>query len=66
MSYNAGDTAGRIWKVLYERGRLSIRKIGEITSMSESSIFIGLGWLARENKVEFHKRSGMLYVELKY
>lgn len=65
MTYFAGDTAGRIWRLLAERGRLSIRKIGELTSLNEATIYLGLGWLARENKIDFHKRSGMLYVELK-
>jgi len=65
MSYHVGDTAGQIWRLLFERGRLSIRKIGELTSLNEPNIFIGLGWLARENKIDFHKRGGMLYVELK-
>jgi len=62
---SSGEVAGKIWRILSERGRLSIRKIGELTSLNEAIIFLGIGWLARENKINFYNRSGMLYVELK-
>lgn len=64
MKNDVGSDAGRIWHLLSERGILSIRKIGEMTSYRESFIFLALGWLARENKVRFLVKSGDLHVEL--
>lgn len=60
-----GELAGKIWHALVERGSLSIRKIGEITSSKESYIFLALGWLAREEKIIFRDRHNVLYVDLK-
>ncbi|MDL2265375.1 winged helix-turn-helix domain-containing protein [Parabacteroides sp. OttesenSCG-928-G07] len=62
---NVGESAGKIWHLLAERDSLSIRKIGEMTSYKESHIFLALGWLARENKIEFEDKHNMLYVALK-
>ena len=50
---DVGSSAGQIWRLLAERGNMSIRKIGEMTHCKESVIFLALGWLARENKVRF-------------
>lgn len=62
---DVGSNAGKIWRLLAEKGNMSIRKIGEITHCKESVIFLALGWLARENKVRFGSDSnGMLLVEI--
>ena len=50
---DVGSNAGQIWRLLAERGNMSIRKISEMTQCKESVIFLALGWLARENKVLF-------------
>ena len=46
-----------------EKERLSVRKIREITESRESTIFIALGWLAKEGKVKLVEKGGMLYAE---
>ena len=62
---DVGSSAGQIWRLLAERGNMSIRKIGEMTHCKESVIFLALGWLARENKVRFcSDGSGALSVEV--
>ena len=65
MKNEVGQYAGIVWRLLSERKKMSIRKIGEITFFKETRIFLALGWLARENKIEFQNQSGTLYVELK-
>lgn len=60
-----GELAGAIWHLLAEKGRLSVRKIGEITYGRESRIYLALGWLAREGKIVFTDEGDRLYVELK-
>jgi hypothetical protein len=59
-----GINAGAIWRLLSEKGALSIREIGEITRYRETFLFLALGWLAREDKVRFFEEGGMMYVEL--
>lgn len=57
--------AGVIWQLLSEKGKLSIREIGELTHFRESFIYFALGWLSKENKICFIEKEGMLYIELK-
>lgn len=40
---DVGSSAGQIWRLLAERGNMSIRKIGEMTHCKESVIFLALG-----------------------
>ncbi|MDH6533429.1 hypothetical protein D0T51_00345 [Parabacteroides sp. 52] len=64
IKHEVGQFAGAIWQLLVEREQMSIRKIGEITSLRESRIFLALGWLAREGKIQFRNQDGILYVKL--
>ena len=42
---DVGSSAGQIWRLLAERGNMSIRKIGEMTHCKESVIFSHwVGW----------------------
>ena len=46
-----GDQAGRVWKILHERGPLTETELLSITNFSESQLYAAIGWLARENKI---------------
>ena len=46
-----GDNAGKIWEVLNEKGCLEKTNILKITQLNEDDLYIGIGWLARENKI---------------
>jgi predicted transcriptional regulator len=60
-----GEVAGEIWHVLRERGEMSLSGIASAINASQSTVYMGLGWLAREDKLEFvAKRRGM-FVRLK-
>ncbi len=59
-----GLNAGEIWNLLYVKGALSIKKIGEFTHFREMLIYMSLGWLSRENKVHFFEKDGTTYVAL--
>ncbi|MDR2805942.1 MAG: winged helix-turn-helix domain-containing protein [Dysgonamonadaceae bacterium] len=60
-----GINSGVIWRLLSDKGTLSIREIGEFTHYHEMFLFLALGWLAREDKIRFYEKEGVLYVELK-
>ena len=59
-----GINAGVIWQLLSDRGRLSIRELGEHTCLSSLNVGLAIGWLARENNITFIKNGEILFVEL--
>lgn len=59
-----GVNAGILWKLLADKGLLSLREIGENTSLNVLSIGMALGWLSRENKLNFIEKNGTTYFEL--
>jgi len=51
LSSKYGVSAGKIWTTLNQKGSLKKEDILSITSLDDSEFYIGLGWLARENKI---------------
>ena len=47
-----GTSAGKIWEALNKYGSLNKKRIIEITNLSDKEFYIGIGWLARENKIK--------------
>jgi hypothetical protein len=45
------ESAGKIWKALYENNNLKKNKLLKITDLNEKELHSGIGWLARENKI---------------
>lgn len=46
-----GENAGKIWSVLNKENCLKKDIILEMTQLNENDFFIGVGWLAKENKI---------------
>lgn len=46
-----GESAGKIWLTLNEKGCLHKEEIIQTTQIKESDFHTGIGWLARENKI---------------
>jgi hypothetical protein len=53
----SGANAGKIWETLNQNGSLTKKKIIEFTNLNEREFYVGLGWLARENKISKEKRN---------
>jgi hypothetical protein len=51
MIDRVGFAAGEIWKYLLENGEASPIKIKANLGLSNTMLYLALGWLARENKV---------------
>lgn len=47
-----GTNAGKVWKVLKEKGELDAESIVRLTLLRPSEVFGALGWLGREGKIE--------------
>ena len=48
-----GAWAGLVWNALNEADVLGMKQLKKITKLKEKEVCAALGWLARENKVEF-------------
>ena len=46
-----GRTAGKIWKSLEKYGPLNEQDIVKKNRLNKYDFFVGIGWLARENKI---------------
>lgn len=64
LKKDIGINAGTIWRHLYEKGKLSIIEIEELTNYKSPLLFMALGWLSKEDKISFFEEDGKLYVEL--
>ena len=60
-----GLNAGDVYSLLSQKGKLTLRKIGELTQRRESVIYLTLGWLLRENKICVVEQNGEWFFELK-
>ena len=60
-----GNNAGTVYTFLFQRGSLSLRKIGELTHKEESAIYLSLGWLLREDKITVFQKNEEWYFQLK-
>lgn len=64
MKDKIGETAGGIWKVLKKRGEVNVAQLPRILSEKSAIVYQGLGWLAREDKVEYQTREAKTFVSL--
>ena len=53
MKEKIGATAGKIWKILQKKDKIAISQLPQV--MNEKAILVNqaLGWLAREDKIEY-------------
>lgn len=52
LEAKAGEIAGKIWQALTENGELAGKDLKKaIKAKSEKDLYLGIGWLAREGKI---------------
>jgi|WetSurMetagenome_2_1015567.scaffolds.fasta_scaffold732654_2 hypothetical protein len=51
MQEKIGDTAGKIFQFLEKNGEVSVLKLKTSLKLSNSLVCMGIGWLAREDKL---------------
>lgn len=61
-----GTNAGIIWKLVDKTGSLHVDEIKKKTKLDLESMFMALGWLARENKIVFDNLDGKPNITLIY
>jgi hypothetical protein len=60
MMEEIGETSGKIWKTLSEKGEMPITRLRKASDLGPTLFLLGLGWLAREGKVAFRNEGRFL------
>lgn len=61
-----GKDAGLILQILAEQGSLSISELEKLTGYRKEYIYLSLGWLSREDKINYQDKDDGLYIELNH
>jgi len=56
--------AGRGWETLGEREAVAFSRLPQIPKERGEIVYQALGWLAREGKIDFHRKEGKTFVSL--
>ena len=59
------ESAGQIYNYLSNKGEVSINKMKKDLSLSENFAEMGLGWLSREDKLEYTQKAKSVTVKLR-
>lgn len=62
---NIGEVAGYVWRFLEDEGKSSLSAVNESVDVPRSRVNMAIGWLAREEKIEFVKDGRAVYLKLK-
>ncbi len=65
MLNTIGELSGIIWKVLDDKGELTLAKLKKAIDADEFSLYSALGWLAREDKINIDKSGRSVKISLK-
>ncbi len=60
-----GDTAGKIWKFLDQKGEATLSQIQKGTKGNPNTVLQAIGWLAREDKLEIKTKGRFTVYTLK-
>lgn len=67
LQEKAGEAAGKIWNALNDNGgELSVKDLKKVTKYrADKDLYMGLGWLLREDKIVTEEITGDVLVKLK-
>lgn len=52
-----GLNAGKVWRILNEKGELSMFELCRELGLTFEEVAVAIGWLARENKISFREKT---------
>jgi len=64
MKHKIGETAGKIWMLLETKGELNIAQVPKLLKEKSMVVYQAVGWLAREEKIEFRKDATKVWISL--
>ncbi len=56
-----GTNAGIVWRLLSVKNKLTVKEMMLETGLSLLELAAAIGWLARENKINFTEENGEAY-----
>jgi Mn-dependent DtxR family transcriptional regulator len=59
-----GKTAGAIWKILKKKKEVNVTELPKLLKEKSSLVYQALGWLAREDKIEYQTKAAKTFVSL--
>ncbi len=65
MHDKIGENAGNIWSSLSGKGTMSPTAIKKETKLNDRDLNMALGWLAREEKLDFAQKGNQTLISLK-
>ena len=65
MIPKVGEAAGKVWHTLKADGEMSIAQLKKKIGAEDKALWMALGWLAREDKLNFNQVKSTLKVSLK-
>ncbi|GIW80449.1 MAG: hypothetical protein KatS3mg105_2256 [Gemmatales bacterium] len=65
MFERIGETAGKIWHYLNAHGATTLTKLAKGINENERAVLLGIGWLAREDKLVFSTQGRSQVIGLK-
>lgn len=66
LQEKAGELAGKVWNALSENGPLAGKDLKKVTKIrSDKDLYMALGWLLREDKIEASETEKDITVALK-
>ena len=60
-----GDLAGKVWKTLGQKDKVALTTLPKLLEEDGALVNQAVGWLAREDKIDFEKQGRAVYVKLK-
>ena len=64
MKDKIGQTAGQIWKILKKKGEVNAAQLPKLVNEKSALVYQALGWLAREDKIEYQTKAAKTFVSL--
>jgi len=64
MKEKIGLNAGTVWAYLNENGAKGLKDIKKVCKLTEKDMYAALGWLAREEKIDFKDTKDDIIIEL--
>lgn len=66
LEEKAGELAGKIWEALNAGGQLSGKELKKLSKIrADKDLYLGLGWLLREDKLNVTEEEKDILVALK-
>ncbi len=65
MEAEIGSAAGVIWRYLHGHDEVTFAKLKQGTKLSDQLLLMGVGWLAKEEKISFAKEGRVQKIRLR-